>query len=183
MLSWKGGAVDCRVVAAAGAFVLLRPDHVVTAMEQPPSGPSSLTYLDGMIPVGWDGEVEPSSEPGELRFRLLDDAGGADRRSSVRLPIFANADVTFEGQTLVAQLLDVSAGGIRFRQPGRLEAGSLLRVRAELPGGPVIDSDAVVRTSEVGATSAEFTAMHGATAQEIGAWTVARLRASLFGRS
>ena len=62
VLSWAEGAVDCRVVAAAGglraaaARALRRPTS-----DRTPSGRCSLTYLDGMIPMGWDGTVEPGS--------------------------------------------------------------------------------------------------------------------------
>ncbi len=182
VLSWPSGAMDCRVVAAAGAFVLLHPagsagpaGHVL------PSGACSLTFLDGMIPMGFDGMVEAAGYPGEMRFRVTDADRAADRRSAVRIPVFADVQVTSEWLTATGQLLDVSAGGLRLRIPGdRLESATEVHVRVALPGeGPVIDAHAVVRASEPGIASVEFRHMHGATVQEVGAWTVARLRATL----
>lgn len=178
VLSWRSGAVECRVVASAGQFVLLRPEHR-DALGTVPAGACSLTYLDGMVPMGWDGEVEHASHPGELRFRV-DSTARADRRSSVRVPVFAAVHVTAAGREPVdGHLLDISAGGLRFRQPGRIEVGAAIRVTTTLADGLAIDADAVVRASEPGVTSVEFTAMHGADSQAIGAWTVAVLRASL----
>lgn len=127
--------------------------------------------------------MEFGAEPGELRFRTNDHGSNADRRSSVRLPIFADVSVTADGCALDGQLLDISAGGMRFRVPERLELGSLVHIRAHLPGGgPVIDAHAAVRASERGIAAVEFTAMHEASAQDIGAWTVGQLRSSLAGR-
>ena len=181
MLSWYAGAVDCQVVAAAGSFVLLRPERVRHA---PPEGSCSLTYLDGMVPVGWDGMVELGSEPGELRFRVQEGLP-ADRRSSVRLPVMATVEVSVAGHAGVGtfQLLDISAGGMRFADTRRLDPGTVVHVRTALPGnGPVVDADAVVRISEPGTTAVEFSRFNGDGAQAIGAWTVARLRASLSGQ-
>jgi len=181
VLSWKAGAIDCRVIAAAGAFVLLRPERISAMAQELPAGSCSLTFLDGMIPMGWDGHVEFGSEPGELRFRA--NGVGADRRSSVRLPIFADVSVTVDGRALDGQLLDVSAGGMRFRVPERLELRSVIHLRAHLPGGgPVIDAEATVRSSEPGIAAVEYLTMQAATAQDIGTWTVAQLRSSLAGR-
>ena len=64
LLSWRGGAVQCRVVAAAGSYVLLRPARTTLA----PVGSCTLATLDGE-PAGWDGEVELALHPHELRFR------------------------------------------------------------------------------------------------------------------
>src|SRR4051812_36827208 len=114
-LAWNGGTVACHVVAAAGAYVLLRPAHGVVT----PEGPCSLTYLDGRIPMGWDGVVEPGAHPSELRFRVPETAGQADRRSSVRIPVeapvlLAAPDV---GEPVAeGRLIDVSAGGMRLRR-------------------------------------------------------------------
>jgi hypothetical protein len=181
VLSWRSGAVECRVVAAAGQFVLLRPERR-DALGTVPSGACSLTYLDGMVPMGWDGQVEAGAHPGELRFRVGDAGTAADRRSSVRVPVFATVHVTGIGrEPLDGQLLDVSAGGLRFRAPGRIRSESVLRVRTQLTEALLIDAESVVRTSEPGVTSVEFTEMHAATEQDIGAWTVAVLRASLAG--
>ena len=179
VLSWSSGATDCQVVAAAGAFVLLRPDHSPFLDGRPL--PTTLTYLDGMIPMGWDGHVEHGTEPGELRFRVADVERGADRRSSVRLPIFATVEVTTEGRTYSGQMLDVSAGGMRYRAPARAPVGASLRVRTTLPGGgPAIDADAIVRLSEPGGVVAvEYTGFYTGSAQEIGGWTVGQLRRSL----
>jgi len=183
VLSWPGGAVDCHVVAAAGAFVLLRANGVSSLGEDLFTGGCSLTFLDGMIPMGWDGSVEFGAEPGELRFRVSEGAG-ADRRSSVRLPIFATVSVAAAGgERLRGQMLDISAGGMRFRQPGQLATGTLVHLRAELPGGPTVEAHAVVRKSEPGVTAVEYTAMHDASAQDVGAWTVAQLRAALPSRA
>lgn len=185
MLSWTAGAIDCRVVAAAGAFVLLRPERPAAVDDEPPSGACSLTFLDGMIPMGWDGQVDFGAEPGELRFRVNEDGAGttADRRSSVRLPIFANVSVTLHGRVLEGQLLDVSAGGMRFRITERLEVGTGVQVLSRLPGdGPEIVADAVVRASGPGFAAVEYVTMHAATPQDIGAWTVGQLRGALAGR-
>lgn len=182
MLSWPAGAMDCRVIAAAGSYVLLRPAGSSGPQGRYlPEGPCSLTYLDGMIPMGWDGVAEIGANSGELRFRVTDEDRVADRRSSVRMPVFADVQVTAAGHTATGQLLDVSAGGLRFRLGGeRLERDTLVRVRCELPnGGPEVDAHGRVRASEPGIASVEFTAMHGASAQAIGAWTVAMLRTSL----
>ena len=182
VLSWPAGAVECRVVAAAGQFVLLRPERR-DALGTVPDGTCSLTYLDGMVPMGWDGRVEAGAHPGELRFRVGDAGACADRRSSVRVPVFATVHVTSAGrEPLDGQLLDVSAGGLRFRARGRIATGTALRVRTQLGDDLQIDADAVVRASEPGITSVEFTAMHAADGQEIGAWTVAVLRAALAGQ-
>src|SRR4051794_2220397 len=162
VLSWRTGALECRVVAAAGDYVLLRPEVPVDPAFAP-RGPASLTYLDGMVPMGWDGDVQPGGEPGELRFQVTDADRTADRRSAVRVPIFAAVRVvTAEGQVSSGQLLDVSAGGMRFRHSGRFESGTVLRVMSALPEGIVIDSDAVVRAAEQGVTSVEFELMRGA---------------------
>jgi hypothetical protein len=181
ILSWSAGAAECRVVAAAGHYVLLQPDPRSAPGVEEAAGTCSLTYLDGMVPMGWDGSVEPGGHPGELRFRVDGDLG-ADRRSSVRVPLFTSVTVTDGEQQLEGQLMDISAGGMRFRQPGRLAAGAALRVHAVLHEHLVVDADAVVRVAEPGVTSVEFTEMRGVSSQEIGAWTVSILRASLSGR-
>jgi PilZ domain len=182
VLSWRSGAVECRVVAAAGQFVLLRPERR-EALGTVPSGECSLTYLDGMVPMGWDGSVEAGGHPGELRFRVGGGELQADRRSSARVPVFASVEVEVPGQdTFEGQLLDVSAGGMRFRALSRIGIGTPVHVRSTLHEGLVVDADAVVRASEPSVASVEFTAMHGADAQAIGAWTVGVLRASLAGR-
>jgi hypothetical protein len=179
VLSWGSGATDCRVVAAAGSFVLLRPERAAKLLDGVP-GPCTLTFLDGMVPMGWDGNVEFGTEAGELRFRVGDDERGADRRSSVRLPIFASVEVTAEGRTYSAQMLDVSAGGMRYRGPARPQVGAILRVRTDLPNGPTVDAEAVVRLSEPGGVVAvEYTGFHTGSPQEIGGWTVTQLRRTL----
>lgn len=182
MLSWPAGAMDCRVIAAAGSYVLLRPGGSSGPQGRHlPRGGCSLTYLDGMIPMGWDGQVEPSGHPDELRFRVTDADRTADRRSAVRMPVLADVQVTVAGHTATGQLLDVSAGGLRFRLGGdRLEPDTLVHVRCELPNdGPHIDAHARVRNCEPGIASVEFSELHGAREQDIGAWTVAMLRSSL----
>jgi hypothetical protein len=180
VLSWSSGATDCRVVAAAGEFVLLRPERAGKLLDGVP-GPCTLTFLDGMVPMGWDGNVDYGSVAGELRFRVGDGERGADRRSSVRLPIFANVEVTAEGRTYSAQMLDISAGGMRYRGPARPPVGAQVRVRATLPGAALtVDADAVVRLSEPGGVVAvEYTGFYTGSAQEIGGWTVAQLRRTL----
>jgi hypothetical protein len=55
-------------------------------------------------------------------------------------------------------------------------------VRVELAADLLLDADAVVRGSEPGITSVEFTEMHGAPAATVGAWVVDVLRASLAGQ-
>ena len=82
----------------------------------------------------------------------------------------------------VTLLGDVSAGGLRFRHQGRIPMGTTVRAIAVLSEGLVIDADAVVRGSEPGVTSLQFTEMRGADAQAIGAWTVGVLRASVAGQ-
>jgi hypothetical protein len=179
VLSWPSGATDCRVVAAAGSFVLLQPDRRGTLLDGIP-GPCTLTFLDGMIPMGWEGFVEFGSEAGELRFRLADTEAVAERRSSVRLPIFAQVDMTADGQAATAQMLDISATGMRFRGVSRVPLGATVRVRVQLPDGPLVDADAVVRLSEPGGVMAvEYTGFYAADAAEIGAWTVGKLRQAL----
>ncbi len=180
VLSWCAGAADCRVVAAAGQFVLLRPLTLMSFTDSLPDE-CTLTFLDGMIPMGWDGHVEFGPVPGELRFRLADVDAGAERRSSVRLPVFAEVTVTSAGPGTRGSLLDISAGGMRFRDTGRHELGSVLRIYVQLPNdGPVVDAHGEVRLSEVGGVTAiAFTEFHIGSAQEIGAWTVNQLRQSL----
>ena len=181
MLSWPSGAMDCRVIAAAGAYVLLRPSGSAGPNGHSlPEGECSLTFLDGMIPMGWDGMVELSSFQGELRFKVLDAGCEADRRSAVRLPVFAAVNVTVDDRTMTGQMLDVSAGGLRCRLSGERHAiGRLVHVAFELPqGGPAVSADAVVRASEPGIVSVEFSHMHSSSAADIGAWTVAMLRSS-----
>lgn len=179
VLSWASGASDCKVVAAAGAYVLLRPVRPAKLLDGVP-GPSSLTFLEGMIPVGCDGFVEYGSGAGELRFRVSDVERAADRRSSVRLPVMAEVEVTTGARTYSAQLFDVSAGGMRYLGPVRSVAGDVVRVRAALPEGPAIEADAVVRFADNGGMVAvEYTAFLEGSAQAIGAWSVDTLRRSL----
>jgi hypothetical protein len=182
VLSWSNGTVECRVIAAAGAYVLLRPERRFDAFSAP-GGSASLTYLDGMIPMGWDGRVEDGAHPGELRFQVTDPDRTADRRSSNRVPIFATAQVSVAGgEAFDGQLLDVSAGGMRFRHSIPLAAGQHIRVRAQLPEEILIDADAVVRKVEPGDASIEFITMHAADRETIGAWTVSVMRASVAGQ-
>lgn len=181
VLSWTSGAVDCRVVAAAGSFVLLRPERFNAQSDRVPDGRCALTFLDGLIPMGWDGTVEPGSADGEWRFRVANDSGLADRRSSVRLPIFIDVSVHVNDRELDCQLLDVSAGGARFRSPVRLPLGATVRVRATLSDEIELDAEGIVRSSEPSIAAVEFTQLHGPNAQDIGAWTVTKLRASLAG--
>jgi hypothetical protein len=175
-LSWSGGGVGCQVVAAAGAYVLLRPERETPA----PELPVSLTYLDGRVPMGWDGAVRAGAHEGELIFSA-GDGRTLDRRSAVRVPVMARLRLTVGDRVVDAQVLDVSAGGMRFRQPGRLPPSTPVNVRVSLPDDLVIDAEAVVRTSEPGISSVEFTEMRAADAQTIGAWTVGVLRRSLAG--
>jgi hypothetical protein len=181
VLSWPTGAVECRIVAAAGAFVLLRPERRLDPITSP-DGPASLTYLDGMVPMGFDGDVQSGGAPGELRFRVTDPDRAADRRSSVRVPLFATVVVNTGEEVITGQLLDVSAGGMRFRHSGRLAPGSLVRLTCNLPEGIFVDADAAVRAAEQGVTSVEFTTMHGVDQQQLGRWTVGVLRRALTGQ-
>jgi hypothetical protein len=175
LLSWRGGAVQSRVIAAAGSYVLLRPARTTLA----PVGSCYLATLGGE-PSGWDGEVEPAPDPHELRFRVADAARPADRRSSVRVPVHALAELLGpDGGVDEVELVDVSAGGMRFRRTGELPEGTPVRVHARLPGGPVIEADAVVRMSAPDACGVAFTELHGSTADDIGSWTVDVLRAAL----
>src|SRR5829696_2589114 len=142
VLFWASGTITCRVVAAAGPYVLLRPERPVDA-----TGTASLTYLDGMVPMGWDGQVEAGAYRGELRFRATPGRQMPDRRSAVRVPVLATVQVTSHRDPggHEARLLDVSAGGMRFRHGLRLEVGDLVRVRCSLPEGMLVDADGVVR--------------------------------------
>jgi PilZ domain len=179
VLAWPSAAADCRVIAAAGAFVLLQPQHFDPQGVDIP-GPCTLTFLDGMIPMGWEGTVEFGSAAGELRFQLAEADAGAERRSSVRLPIFAEVMVASETEEIRGQMLDISAGGMRFRGTGRHALDSLLRVYSQLPNGPAVDAHGKVRISEPsGVTAIEFAAFRVGSAEEIGAWTVGQLRQSL----
>jgi hypothetical protein len=178
VLSSDDGAVDCRVIAAAGRYVLLQPIGELGLAFF--CGRSSLTFLDGMVPMGWDGTVEAGSRDGELRFCVDAVAVGADRRGSVRLPLVTPVVATpAAGAPIHGQTVDVSAGGLRFRHAGRLEGRPRLRVRCELPGGLSVDADAVVRTVEPGVASVEFVDLDPAQARRIGEWTVNVLRAHL----
>jgi hypothetical protein len=183
VLSWSAGAVDCRVVAAAGSYILLRPLAGVFVAEEPPEGPCSLTYLDGMVPMGWDGRVECGSTPGDLRFRV-DRGLAADRRSAVRIPVTGDAEVVHLGARLACRVLDVSSGGMRLRTPKRrLAVGSKIHVKAQLPGdGPAVDTAAIVRQTEPGVAAVEFVALPPNTAQAIGVWAVERMRSALAGQ-
>jgi hypothetical protein len=177
VLSWSGRAVECKVVAAAGRFVLLRPERRSDVF---PFGKCSLTYLAGMVPMGWDGTVEPGAHEGEWRFHVAPGAPAPERRSSVRLPVMAPVAVRLpDGEAVEGSLLDISAGGVRFRHAGRIDGGTMLRVTTTLPDGLHVDADAVVRTSEPGVTSLEFLAMHAADSATVGAWVVDRLRSGL----
>src|SRR4051794_20742201 len=142
LLSWHGGAAECRVVAAAGSYVLLRPSRITVA----PVGRATLTTLAGPA-VGWQGDVELAAHPHELRFRVSDRGRPAARRAAVRVPVTAPVQVRADERVVRTQLLDVSSRGMRFRRSGRLPAGARVRVHARLPDGPVIDADAVVRVS------------------------------------
>jgi hypothetical protein len=181
VLSWRTGAVECRIVAAAGAFVLLRPERRLDPITSP-NGAASLTYLDGMVPMGFDGDVQSGGEPGELRFRVTDPDRAADRRSAVRVPLFAAVRLNTGEEVLDGQLLDVSAGGMRFRHTGRLQPGRMIRVLCALEEGIVVDADAAIRAAEQGVTSVEFVAMHGVDQQTLGRWTVGMLRRALTGQ-
>ena len=180
VLSSSDGAVDCRVVAAAGKYVLIRPQkpkdlHLATTF----SGLSSLTYLDGMVPAGVDGAVEAGGRDGELRFRV-DEA--VDRRSSVRVPLYADTVARLpHGAPLHGQVLDLSAGGLRFRhsEKRKIAKGTAIRVRAELPHDAVLDADGIVRSAQGGVVSVQFTRMNGISARELGDWTVNVLRLHL----
>lgn len=173
--------VDCRVVASAGAFVLLQPRNDDVPTGAVPARGCSLSFMDGLIPMVWEGEVAPGSAPGELRFQLGGREHATDRRSSVRLPVTATVTATVDGGKAQGQLLDVSAGGMRYRHPVQLAAGQLVRVATVLPHeGPVIDAEAVVRQSApTGVTAVQFTAMYGASVQDVGGWTITWLRDSL----
>lgn len=174
LLSWRGGAVECRVVAAAGSYVLLRPTRITLA----PIGPCTLSTLAGE-PFGWDGDVDLAAHPHELRFRVADGSRPADRRAAVRVPVTAPVAVRADDGTIAdAELIDVSAGGMRFRRRGALRPGSSVRVHAELPDGPVIDAEAVVRVAGDDC-AVEYTEMLAATRADVGAWTVDVLRSAL----
>ncbi len=133
-----------------------------------------------MVPMGWDGQVEAASAPGELRFRV-DGGLAADRRSAVRVPIAAEAVVRALGADNDCRVIDISAGGMRLRTPGRRFApGTTVHVRSQLPaGGPMLDCNAVVRQAEPGIAAVEFADLPAERAAEIGLWAVERLRSSL----
>jgi hypothetical protein len=181
VLSSNDGAVDCHVIAAAGYYVLLRaskPGDIEFASTFA-GRRSSLTYLDGRVPTGVDGAVEAGKNWDELRFRVEEEV---DRRTSVRVPVYAKIVARLPGgQSVHGTVLDVSAGGLRMRHGAKLRvpSGTPMRVRTELPGGLILDSDAVIRTAMAGVISAEFTRMHGASKADIGAWGVDILRKHL----
>src|SRR4051812_48661867 len=183
VLSSSDGAVECNVIAAAGYYVLLRaskPRDVEFASTFA-GRRSSLTFLDGRIPVGVDGAVESGRNWDELRFHVEEEV---DRRSAVRVPVYAPIVARLpSGDPVHGQVLDVSAGGLRFRHRTKLRipSGTPVRVRTELPGdgNVVIDSDGVIRTAMAGVISVEFTRMHGASKAELGAWSVNVLRSHL----
>lgn len=181
VLSLHRMSVDCRVVAAAGAFVLLKSRGEELPHEALPAKDCVLSFMDGMVPMVWDGEVQPGAEAGELRFQLAAQERATDRRSAVRLPVVALVTATVDGVASRGQMLDISAGGLRYRHPVQLGADRRVRVGVTLPrGGPYVEAEAVVRQSTpTGVTSVEFTAMHGASVQDIGAWTIGWLRESL----
>jgi hypothetical protein len=168
-LQWRGGAVECRVIAAAGSFVLLRPARITLA----PVGACTLSTL-GDRPVNRHGDVTLAPHPHELRFRVTSGVP-ADRRTSVRVPVSVPVEVTDDAGSLEAELLDVSAGGMRFRRTGRLPAGTFVHVRAELPDGPVVDGDAVVRACDAESCAVQFPAPRA----DVGTWTVDRLRSEV----
>jgi hypothetical protein len=180
-LSWRDGTVACRVVAVAGAFVLLRPDRAAAV----PEGDCSLIFLDGKVPMGWDGVVHAASHPSELCFRVSGDDSVADRRVAVRVPVSVPVDVTLldgsdeEGVPVLGEAIDVSAGGMRLRRRGRVPRGAEVHVLSRLPRGLLIDAEAVVRASEPGICSVEYTHMRAATSADVGAWTVDTLRSTL----
>ena len=180
VLSSLDGAVDCRVVAAAGEYVLLRPvkpNDVLLAVTF--SGVSSLTFLDGMVPVGVDGAVEPGGLDGEIRFHVHEKV---DRRSSVRVPVFADSVARLpNSEPLPGTVIDISAGGLRFRhqERRRVMAGTAIRVYCKLPGDLELDADGIVRSSLAGVVSVQFTRMNGVSSADIGRWTVDVLRAHL----
>jgi hypothetical protein len=175
VLAWEGGAVECRVVAVAGEYILLRPERLADP-DEVPSGPASLTYLEGMVPIGWDGDVQPGAQAGELRFRVV---GVADRRGAVRVPVTATVHLSGSEDVRAGQVMDLSAGGLRFRHGGRLGLGQELRLVCALPGGIVIDADAVVRAGGSGVTSVAFTRLYGVDRDTLARWAVSVLRASL----
>ena len=181
VLSSNDGAVDCRVIAAAGYYVLLRaakPNDLEFASTFA-GRRSSLTYLDGRVPAGVDGAVEPGSRWDELRFRVEE---SVDRRTSVRVPVYAQVVARLpSGDPVHGQVLDVSAGGLRFRHTTKLQvpSGTPVRIRTELPGDVVIDAEGIVRTAIAGVISVEFARMHATSAAELGAWSVEVLRSHL----
>jgi hypothetical protein len=168
-LQWRGGAVECHVVAAAGSFVLLRPARITLA----PVGACSLTTVGGDA-VRFEGDVTLAPHPHELRFRVTS-GRPADRRATVRVPVSVPVEVTDEAGSLQAELLDVSAGGMRFRRAERLPAGTFVHVRAELPDGPVVEGDAVVRACDAESCAVQFPAPR----TDVGTWTVDRLRSEI----
>jgi PilZ domain len=181
VLSSNDGAVDCRVVAAASNYVLLRPvkPRDVEFASTFSGRRSSLTFLDGKVPAGVDGAVEAGNKPGELRFRVEEEI---DRRTSARVPVYAQIVARLpSGEPIHGQVLDVSAGGVRFRHTTRMRvaAGTPVRIRTELPHDLVVDADGVVRQAMAGVISVEFTRLHGITPADIGRWSVNLLRAHL----
>src|SRR4051812_32302881 len=120
VLSSSDGAVECNVVAAAGYYVLLRPvkpkdlEFAFTFAGRR----SSLTYLDGKVPAGVDGAVEAGTRANELRFRVEE---AVDRRTSVRVPVTGKIVARLpSGDPIHGELLDISAGGVRFRHRTKL---------------------------------------------------------------
>jgi PilZ domain-containing protein len=181
VLSSSDGAVECHVVAAAGYYVLLRPvkPRDLEFASTFAGRRSSLTYLDGKVPAGVDGAVEAGTKPNELRFRVEEEV---DRRSSVRVPVYGKVVARIAGvEPVHGELLDISAGGLRFRHQTKLRiaSGTPVRIRTELPNGPVVDADGHVRTAMAGVISVQFSRMHDTSTAELGAWSVNLLRSHL----
>jgi hypothetical protein len=179
VLSWPEGSISCRVIAAAGRFVLLKPERD-DPFSSRPHGACSLTYLDGVIPMGFDGDVEPAAFPGEFRFRVGEREPAAERRATARVAADAPVWINVGPDVVKGRLLDLSAGGARFRHASRIGGpGSRVRVITELPDGLRIDAESIVCAAEVGVSSVRFESLYDASAADIGAWTINELRRSL----
>jgi hypothetical protein len=179
VLSWPEGSISCRIIAVAGRFVLLKPERD-DPFSSRPHGFCSLTYLDGVIPMGFDGDVQPAAFPGEFRFQVAEREQAAERRATARVAADGPVWIVAGEEVVTGRLLDLSAGGARFRHASRIGGpGSRVRMIAELPDGPRVDAECIVCAAEVGVSSVRFEQLHDASAADIGAWTINELRRSL----
>jgi hypothetical protein len=181
VLASADAAIDGRVIAVAGRYVLIHRDHGPDVEQDDAWSNATLTYLEGLLPMTCDGSVYPGARPEEVRFFTAYGTPVVERRGDVRVPVASSIALsTHSGSTLHGQLIDLSAGGLRMRHSGRLMRGIQVRVRVELPN-LVIDADAVTHRVELGGTTLRFTRFHAGSSPQISEWAVALLRSHVAG--